>query len=89
MARPFHDDLRRDSAGQCEADERATGGVRPHQFVLWTGHADSAAPLSRHGGDGRVDPAETAEMPEVLVHLAVRQRGEDAVAGERAARVFN
>ena len=76
MAGPFHDNLRRDSAGEGKADEGAATGMGADELVLRAGLLHPLSCPHDGSGDGFVDFAELAQILQVLVHPLVGDDGE-------------
>ena len=83
VAGPFHHDLRRDAAGQGEADECPAPGVGADERPFGVGLLYFLSGAEEHLRDWGVEAAELAKVFEIVVHLLVGDDGE----GE-AHRVF-
>lgn len=71
MAGPFHHDLRRDAAGEGEADERPAAGVGADERPFRAGLFYFLSGTEEYFRDGGVEATELAEVFEVIVHLLV------------------
>ena len=69
VAGPFHDHLRRDAAGNGEADEGTTAGMGTYKLAFRASLFLALACAEVDAGDGVVDFAELTEFLQVEVHL--------------------
>ena len=80
VAGPFHDHLRRDAAGEGQADEGAAAGMGAQHLILGEGLLDPLASTETYPGDGIIEAAELAQVLQVVIHLLVGNHRQGVVA---------
>lgn len=88
MAGPFHHDLRRDTAGEGEADEGTAAGVGAYHLILREGFLDTLTGTVADPLDGLVESGKLAEVFQVAVHQLVGQHRQRTAIGEVLILIF-
>lgn len=88
MAGPFHHDLRRDTAGEGEADEGTAAGVGAYHLILREGFLDTLTGTVADPLDGLVESGKLAEVFQVAVHQLVGQHRKRTSIGEVLILIF-
>ncbi len=88
MAGPFHHDLRRDTAGEGEADESTAAGVGAYHLILREGFLDTLTGTVADPLDGLVESGKLAEVFQVAVHQLVGQHRQRTAIGEVLILIF-
>lgn len=82
MAGPFHDYLRRDTAGKGKADEGTTAGMGAYHFALGLCLLYTLSPFVGNSGDGLVEANILADLLQVTVHQLVGQHRQRQIVRE-------
>lgn len=88
MACPFHYHLRRDAAGEGEADEGPAASVGADERPFGVGFLDFLAGAEEDLCYRGVESAEFAEVFQVVVHILVGDDGQGEAFGEGLVFVF-